>query len=421
MEVTSENQENKNTFVYLDIAIGGEHEGRIIIELFENIAPKTCKNFKALCTGECKRNGKKLCYKGSIFYRVMRGFIIQGGDIDNNDGTGGESIYGQYFDDETFEIKHEEGIVSMANSGYKNTNGSQFFIVTDYDIAEIDGQNVAFGKVVSGMDVVKSIESQRTISVESGGEKPIDDCVISDCGVWEEGMKKIGPEDGYPIFPRYYEAENPDYLEIAQSIKQNGNNKFCTGNYKSAVNLYKKALRYLMYYSYPSSEENEKTKLFHKLAISLHLNEAACYIKMKDYDPAITECIIVLDHPKALKGDKIKASYRKGVCFYEQQKYQDAFDSFKKASALDGGKDPQIKKYLVDSAAAVRKEKELLKNMSKGISENKGNKEDNTISFSLVGEDTEDKMDIDVKENPEEIKSNKNPDEVASEIEAKEV
>ncbi|OUM64234.1 hypothetical protein PIROE2DRAFT_9076 [Piromyces sp. E2] len=416
MESQSENQEKKNTLVYLDIDIAGEYEGRIIIELFENIAPKTCKNFKALCTGECERNGKKLCYKGSIFYRVMRGFIIQGGDIDNNDGTGGESIYGKYFDDETFEIKHEEGIVSMANNGYKNTNGSQFFIVTDYDIAEIDGQNVAFGKVVSGMDIVKSIESQRTITIEGGGEKPIDDCVISDCGVWEEGMKKIGPEDGYPVFPKYYEAENPDYLEIAQSIKQNGNNKFCTSKYKSAVSLYKKALRYLMYYSYPSSDENdEKTKLFHKLAISLHLNQAACYIKMKDYDPAITECIIVLDHPKALKGDKIKASYRKGVCFYEQQKYQDAFDSFKKASALEGGKDPQIKKYLVDSAAAVRKEKELLKNMSKGISEDKNNK-DNAINFSLVSENSEsNKMDEDVKDN-----SKKSSDEVASEIEAKE-
>ncbi|ORX56480.1 hypothetical protein BCR36DRAFT_345576 [Piromyces finnis] len=412
MESKSETLEKKNSFVYLDIDIGGEYEGRIIIELYESVAPKTCKNFKALCTGECEKNGKKLCYKGSLFYRIMKGFIIQGGDIENNDGTGGESIYGKYFDDETFEIKHEEGIVSMANSGYKNTNGSQFFIVTDYDIAEIDGQNVAFGKVVYGMDIVKSIESQKTISIEGSGDKPIDDCVISDCGIWEEGMKKSSQEDGYPIFPKYYEAENPDYLEIAQSIKKNGNDKFCTGKYKLAVRLYKKALRYLMYYSYPSSEENdEKTKLFHSLAISLHLNQAACYIKEKDYNLAITECIIVLDHPNALKSDKIKASYRKGVCFYEQHKYKDAFDSFKKASALDGGKDSQIKKYLVDSAAAVRKEKELLKNMSKGIS----SKEDSTISFSLVSEDPQNNK-KDEKDNSENIQSN----EVNSEIETKE-
>jgi len=168
-----------------------------------------------------------------------------------------------------------------------------------------------------------------------------------------------------------------------------------------------------MYYSYPSSkEDSEEAKQFHKLSISLHLNQAASYIKMKEYEPAITECIIVLDHPKALKADKIKASYRKGVCFFEQQKYQDSFDSFKKASALDGGKDPAIKKYLVDSAAKVREEKELLKNMSKGISDDKKS-EDKTINFTLVKDDeTEEKTD--------EINSKKNPEEVKSEMEAKE-
>ncbi|KAG4101517.1 cyclophilin-like domain-containing protein [Neocallimastix lanati (nom. inval.)] len=419
METKQENSEKKNSFVYLDIDVGGEYEGRIIIELFESIAPKTCKNFKALCTGECERNGKKLSYKGSIFYRVMKGFIIQGGDIDNNDGTGGESIYGKYFDDETFEIKHEEGIVSMANNG-KNTNGSQFFIVTDYDIAEIDGQNVAFGKVYSGMDIVKSIESQRTISIEGRGEKPIDDCVISDCGVWEEGMKKIGPEDGYPLYPRYYEAENPNYLEIAQEIKKDGNNKFCTSNYKSAVKAYKKALRYLMYFSYPSSEEGaEIANTFHKLSISLHLNQAASYIKMKDYEPAITECIIVLDHPKALKGDKIKANYRKGVCFFEQQKYQDALDSFKKASELDGGKDSAIKKYLREATAKVKEEKELLKNMSKGISETKDDEKSKTINFSLVPEDDA-KDENDTEESKDNLDNEKVTEESKNEVNVKE-
>jgi len=415
-----ESAEKKNSFVYLDINIGEEYEGRIIIELFENIAPKTCKNFKALCTGECEKDGKKLTYKGSIFYRIMRGFIIQGGDIENNDGTGGESIYGKFFDDETFEIKHEEGIVSMANNG-KNTNGSQFFIVTDYEIEELDGQNVAFGKVYSGMDIVKSIESQKTVSVLDHGDKPIDDCVISDCGIWEEGMKKIGPEDGYPLYPKYYEAENPDYLEIAQKIKKDGNDKFCTGNYKTSVKLYKKALRYLMYFQYPSSEEGvEIAKTFHKLSISLHLNQAASYIKMKDYDSAITECIIVLDHPNSSEADKIKASYRKGVCFFEKQKYQDAFDSFKKASALDGGKDPAIKKYLYESGAKVREEKELLKNMSKGISEDSSKEETkNTIlNFSLVSEDSE----VHGKDSSNEgLESNKkNVDEHSSEVETKE-
>jgi len=292
----------------------------------------------------------------------------------------------------------------MANNG-KNTNGSQFFIVTDLDIAEIDGQNVAFGKVYSGMDIVKSIESQKTISIEGRGDKPIEDCVISDCGVWNEGMKKICTEDGYPLYPRYYDAENPNYLEIAQEIKKDGNNKFCSGNYKSAIKSYKKALRYLMYFSYPSSEESsEIANTFHNLAISLHLNQAASYIKMKDFDSAITECIIVIDHPKASKGDKVKANYRKGVCFLEKQKYQDAFDSFKKASVLDGGKDPAIKKNLYEAAAKVREEKELLKNMSKGISDEKLNEEKNkTVNFTLVSEDDDSKKDSKDKLNTQKI------------------
>lgn len=363
-------QEEQDSFVYLDVAVGGINEGRIIIELFNKIAPKTCENFRKLCTGEVEYEGKKLSYKGSIFYRIMKGFIVQGGDFENNDGTGGRSIYGQFFDDETFEVKHEEGIVSMANNG-KNTNGSQFFIVTDQDIAEIDGQNVAFGKVYEGMDVVKSIESQKTVSIEGRGDKPVDDCVIVDCGEWKEGMKVVIQEDGYPLYPRYYKEENPNYLEIAQAIKKNGNDKFSTGKYKEAVKLYKKALRYLMYFVIPSSKENDDSKItneFHSLSVSLHLNQAACYIKMEEYDSAIVETMIVLDHPRALKTDKIKANYRKGMSFMAQEKYKEAFDSLKQASSLDEGKDASIKKALLNAAEKLKQEKELLTNMASGIS-----------------------------------------------------
>ncbi len=160
----------QNPRVYFDMAADGAPLGRIVMELRADVAPKTAENFRALCTSE-----KGYGYKSSTFHRVIPGFMCQGGDFTNHNGTGGLSIYGEKFADENFELKHTgAGILSMANAG-PNTNGSQFFICTA-KTSHLDGRHVVFGKVVKGMDVVKKVESYGSQSGATSAKITIADC-----------------------------------------------------------------------------------------------------------------------------------------------------------------------------------------------------------------------------------------------------
>ena len=140
------------------------------------------ENFKNLCTGEKGRgkSGRHRHYRGSAFHRIVTGFVIQGGDFTLGNGKGGESTFGNGgvpFDDENFDLKHDEpGLLSMANSG-PDSNRSQFFI-TLRPLKHLNGKHVVFGRVQSGHDVIEEV-----MEMGSKDGTPMGKVVISDCGL----------------------------------------------------------------------------------------------------------------------------------------------------------------------------------------------------------------------------------------------
>lgn len=336
---------NRRPRVFFDVRIGNRKAGRISLELFNDIVPKTAENFRALCTGEKGKgnSGKPLSYKGSIFHRVIRDFMIQGGDFTAFNGTGGESIYGEKFEDENFELKHDRPfLLSMANSG-PATNGSQFFITT-VSTPHLDGKHVVFGEVVNGKSIVRKIENVKTQS-----DKPTHDLTIIDCGEltgesYKDADKKIVDSSGDPYedFPDDHQREPLSTVvcfKIASELKEFGNTFFKGGEVEAGLDKYQKGLRYLNQFPVPEIGDPEdldpKVKA---LRFTLHSNSALLASKLHQFrDAKIWAGYALETAADAKDADKAKAYYRRAVAERGLKAEEEALKDLLEAAKLAPG------------------------------------------------------------------------------------
>lgn len=336
------------TRTFFDLSIGEEPIGRVIFRLYDDV-PRTSENFRALSTGEkgTGETGQPLTYKGSSFHRVIPNFMIQGGDFTSEAlgrplGTGGESIYGEKFEDESFVHKHDRPfLLSMANSG-PNTNGSQFFITTA-PTPHLDGKHVVFGEVLLGKGAVRAVEHTPTDS----SDKPLKRVEVTNSGVVPENtdlsefMRAGNPNaaasleigDKYADYPEDEPTLQEDVVPnqedllkkgvaIATELKAIGTTQFKTGKKQLALAEYRKALRYA--YEYDVDQGHALFNSVETLKISLYLNAALLENQLGQYKDADKDASAVLHRPLATESDKAKAYFRRAQARKNLKDYEGA-------------------------------------------------------------------------------------------------
>lgn len=342
--------ESTRSKVFFDISIGGKTAGRVVFELFDDITPKTAENFKQLCL-------KTPGYKDSIFHRVIKDFMIQGGDYENFNGTGGSSIYGEKFDDENFELKHDEPfLLSMANAG-PNTNGSQFFVTT-VKTPHLDGKHVVFGKVISGKSVIRKVE--RTETGES--DRPLKECKVINCGILNEGDPLViddGTGDKYEDIisdePSVDINKPETVFEAVNNIKNIGTECFKQGKLELALDKYIKAQSYMADYN-PYDLTDEDVATYWKLQISCYLNMSLMSLKLKNAQDTIKYSTEVLECEQLDDKSKAKAYFRRGSGHLIGHNEEDAIADFEEAHNLQPT-DAGIAKALNDAKVSLKNRK----------------------------------------------------------------
>lgn len=353
---------------FLDVSIGGKQCGRIVIELYNEKAPKACANFLALLPQ----------YKGTYFHRIIKNFMIQGGDIqygqaaEYNDTSVGSGLHpdGLALEDENLDqLLDKPFMVCMANSGHKDSNGSQFFITTA-PVPHLQGKHTVFGMVTHGKSVVRDVEKVSTTKEFVPLESDLP--VIVNSGEWAEG-------DPVPIFNACYSTvggdiyeEHPDddehidkdssksVFDAATIIKESGGALFKKGEFENAFLKYKKALRYVMEYIPDEDQEPEYYKKYTDLKKKIYLNLSLVCLKMDEFTKCVNYCSSLLDMDLAQQ-EKTKTLYRLGSAMLALKKYKEAITIFQTAKEIMT--DPAIERDLkkAEDLLAAEKDRERAK------------------------------------------------------------
>ncbi|KAK9870247.1 hypothetical protein WA026_006334 [Henosepilachna vigintioctopunctata] len=322
----------ENPMVFLDISFEDVQVGRIVIELYKNMAPKTAENFRALCTGE-KGNGrhnKPLHYKGCKFHRIISQCFAQSGDIINNDGTNGESIYGETFEKDNCNLRHDqEGLVGMATVTNTNLVHSQFYI-TALPCTHLDGTNIVFGIVRKGLDIIKEMST-----IETQNDHPLKDIVIVNCGQLKKGEPwnihlVDETKDIYPPWPNDWDEGHDDSAiqKALTIIRESGNFYFMKRNYSNSLRKYLKVLRYIEWYL-KSGKVCDK-KFVESCKSRTLLNLAAVKLKDNNYKEALHYC----NQCEFIDPDNGKLYYRRAQAKLGLRDIDEALEDLRKAHSL---------------------------------------------------------------------------------------
>lgn len=350
---------------FFDISIADIFVGRVVLELFEDLAPKTTECFLKVCNGSATdESGKAITYKGNCFHTVIKNFVIQGGDLihctsDNkcpNDqcGTSFTTLFkSDDFKPENLAELNESFKVCMTTSTDSNSITSQFFITT-HPQPHLNGKYTVFGQVIHGKSVIREIEDVKTennIPIESNT------VCITDCGEWNETMPvpianacydSIGG-DVYEEFPdddTHIDKESSELVYIASTIiKHSAGLIFKQGRKRDALLKYKKCLRYVMEYIPDEDQEPDWNKKYQELRKQIYLNLSLVSKQLDDNMKAVDYATYVIDMANSTDSDRAKAYFRRGSSLLKEKKYDSAMSDLKVAKSLTPN-DPLVEKEL---------------------------------------------------------------------------
>lgn len=384
---------------YLDITIGDEAIGRVVIELFDDLAPLSSQRFVKLCEG-VEVGQERIGYKNTVFHRVLKNFVIQGGDLEGGRFRGsasypgilGEHTTAELVGEHSKELDHEisealrsllpivpgENLIDplsipfmlcMANDGNKNANLSQFFITT-YPQPHLSGKHSVFGRVVQGKSVVREVERVMTDKKNMPIKEEM--VLIKDCGPWDESMPvpiwnasydQRGGDiyEEYPDDDEHIDKESSESVyEAASKIKESGTLLFKAGDKKQALLKYKKCLRYVMEYVPDDEQEPQWYAKYIDLKKKLYLNLSLVHFQLEHYHKTVDYATYILEMSDLAVSDKTKALFRRGSAYQHLRKFKIALSDLKDAHDLLPG-DAAISKELHRCEELIEKQKKAEK------------------------------------------------------------